>query len=365
MRRPHIFFILAGVLASLGAAHRTPNFVVQAPTAEVARQVGQYAEHYRREKAVQWLGEEMPPWPQPCPLHVSVTMEPPSGDTTFTFGHDHRGLGQVMSMRMNIRGPLDRLLASVLPHEITHTVFAHYFRCPVPRWADEGGSVLSEDVPERDRHDRLTRHILNQGRQIRLRTLLPMREYPRDVHCLYAQGFSITDYLVRRSDRKTFLQFVRQGMQNNWQNWDSAVKTFFGHRTVEELEGAWLAHLRDPHRAPDTILAHNQPRPSPSGGVVVRLTVPPVQPLDPPPVARAARPDPAGLPYGENPGMAPPSAPVGAWQAVPVFAPAGQPTAPPGFMPAPVTLGPPIFDPQPPMPIYPSPLPRSYTERGQ
>ncbi len=50
---------------------------------------------------------------------------------------------------MNIEGPLDRLLSSVLPHEITHTVFAHYFRTPVPRWADEGGSVLSEDDLER------------------------------------------------------------------------------------------------------------------------------------------------------------------------------------------------------------------------
>ena len=40
---------------------------------------------------------------------------------------------------------MERMLHSVLPHEMTHTVFAHHFRYPVPRWADEGGSVLSED----------------------------------------------------------------------------------------------------------------------------------------------------------------------------------------------------------------------------
>ena len=47
-----------------------------------------------------------------------------------------------------ITGPKERLLNSVLPHEITHTVFAHYFKQPVPRWADEGGAVLSEDEIE-------------------------------------------------------------------------------------------------------------------------------------------------------------------------------------------------------------------------
>src|SRR5262249_25675037 len=153
-------------------------------------------------------------------LYVQVTMEPPSGATSFQFGQ-----GQVMSMKMEIQGPLDRLLASVLPHEITHTVFAHYFRQPVPRWADEGGSVLSEDDQERDRHDKLTRSILNQGRQIPLRQLLPLKEYPREVMCLYAEGYSLSDYLVKRSNRQTFLSFVGAGMQSGW---DTAVRSFYG-----------------------------------------------------------------------------------------------------------------------------------------
>ena len=58
-------------------------------------------------------------------------------------------------MKMEIQGPWNGSSAASLPHEVTHTVFAHYFRHPVPRWADEGGSVLSEDDVERDRHDQL------------------------------------------------------------------------------------------------------------------------------------------------------------------------------------------------------------------
>jgi hypothetical protein len=64
--RRSIYFILLGAFLSLGAGYRTTNFVVEAPTREIAQRIGKYAEHYRREKAQQWLGREMPTWPQPC-----------------------------------------------------------------------------------------------------------------------------------------------------------------------------------------------------------------------------------------------------------------------------------------------------------
>ena len=328
MRRPFSLLILIGALASMGAQHRTPNFLVHAPTPQIAQQIGQYAEHYRREKAVLWLGREMPPWSQPCPLHVQVGMEGPSGATSFHFGQ-----GQVLSMKMEIQGPLDRLLASVLPHEITHTVFAHHFRQPVPRWADEGGSVLSEDDIERDRHDKLTRSILNQGKQIPLRRLFSLKEYPREVMCLYAQGYSMADYLVKRSDRRTFLAFVGHGMHSGW---DHASQSFYGHRTVEELEEAWLKHLRDSKHQPDTILAKEQGKTpgTPTGRNVVRMTVPPAQPLAPDPVVRGAMPshEQAGQRYsGATPSFQGTSGQGSTWQPVyPVpVSPASSPPPPP------------------------------------
>jgi hypothetical protein len=327
MKRRHLLFVLVGVFASFGAGFRTTNFVVHAPTNEIAQQVGQYAEHYRREKAIEWLGQEMPTWPQPCPLHVQVTMDGPSGATSFNFGQ-----GRVLGMKMEIQGPLDRLLASVLPHEITHTVFAHYFRCPVPRWADEGGSVLSEDDVERDRHDKLTRQILNNGRQIPLRRLMGLKEYPREVVCLYAQGYSMSDYLVKRSNRQTFLRFVHAGMQ---QGWDQAVQTYYQHRSVEELEETWLSHLRETKGQPHLQLAKNRianpaGNPSAKSAMVVRLTAPPTQPLDPAPIVRGAAPSPeqTGQRFGDRPAAPPvqplqpfnphqPPPPGGGWQ--PVF----------------------------------------------
>src|SRR5262245_26211106 len=177
--RPSVVLVLAGVLGSFGAQHRSPqgNFVVEAPTPAIAKQVGEYAEHYRRTKAIEWLGREMPNWSRPCPLRVQVTMGGSGGATSFQFGQ-----GSIMDMHMQIQGTLERMLASVLPHEVTHTVFAHYFRCPVPRWADEGGSVLSEDDIERNKHEGLVRQILrSSGRAMPLRRLFSLREYPPDV----------------------------------------------------------------------------------------------------------------------------------------------------------------------------------------
>src|SRR5205823_4166816 len=100
---------------------RTANFVVHAPNAQLAEQYGRYAEHYRKEKAIQWLGQEMPQWPEPCPLTIKITMGGPGGATSFAFDQ-----GRVLGQHMNIEGPHERLLSSVLPHEVTHTVFAHY-----------------------------------------------------------------------------------------------------------------------------------------------------------------------------------------------------------------------------------------------
>jgi hypothetical protein len=279
--------VLLGALASLAAEARTPNFVVEAATPQIAQRIGEWAEYYRREKALQWLGKEMPTWGQPCPLRVTVTYNGSGGATSFAFDN-----GRILSIDMHIEGTLDRLVASVLPHEVTHTVFAYHFRCPVPRWADEGGSVLSEDEQERQRHDQLVREILNTpGRAIPLRRLFSLTQYPRDVMVLYAEGYSVVNFLVpKKPRRQDFLAFVGDGMRSGW---DVAVQRHYGYRNVEELEQAWLQHLRE-RRPAQTTLASAGGRHNPANGpatttrALIRQTLPPVLPIlgEPRPVAR-------------------------------------------------------------------------------
>jgi hypothetical protein len=309
--RRHCALALFLIVACTGANYqaRTPNFIVHAPTQQIADRIGQLAEKFRREKAIEWLGREMTPWPQPCPLHVKVSMNGPSGATSFNFGRDNYGRGMVMGQHMQIQGPLDRLMDSVLPHEITHTVFAYHFKCPVPRWADEGGSVLSEDDIERIRHDKLTRQILNSNHQFRLRQLFALTEYPQGkVMHLYAQGYSVTNYLVEMQGKHAFINFVARGMNEGW---DRAA-SMYGFRTVEDLEENWLKKLRETKGQPHIQLAKNTRQPgtrtgpaNPAAnnpGTVVRLTVPPVQGYEAPgnpgaPVIRAQGSDGDAAPY--------------------------------------------------------------------
>ena len=242
LRRPALLAILASCVATLpalaGGRYQTDNFTVEAPTAPLAKAFGEAAEKFRVEKATQWLGREMPRWPQRCPLSVTVRPDTSGGDTEFTF--DDSG---VTSQRMRVFGDVPRMLHSVLPHEVTHTVFAHHFGRPVPRWADEGGSVLSENDEERAEHDAKCRRYTSAGQAYRFRELFKMRDYPRDVHTLYAEGYSICQFLVDRGDRAKLLEFVGVGMQRGSNNWEQAVKVY-GFNSVDEMEAEWLENLR-------------------------------------------------------------------------------------------------------------------------
>lgn len=306
LRRLAAVFALA-VFASPGTAsaatHTTTNFVVEAPDEQLARRFGEKAEEYRREKALDWLGREMPPWPKRCPLQVSINGGGAGGATTFTFGSDANGRSTVTSRRMEIRGDVRQLLYSVLPHEVTHTVLAEHFGRPVPRWADEGGSVLSENEEERFSHDIRNRELLNSGRGIRLRVLFRMTEYPKDMIVLYAQGYSITAFLVERGGggregRAKLLQFLGTGMGGNTSDsWNEAAKRVYGFDTADALEEAWLTDLKTP---PSRTAARNAGGVRPPAGELtsasagrtdIRNSAAPMAPvLEPPVKARGAAP---------------------------------------------------------------------------
>jgi hypothetical protein len=334
---------------------RSQNFVVTAPDQQTAQQFAQMAEKYRKEKAMDWLGQEMPPWPQPCPLHVKPTMGGAGGATKFNY--DFRGNYEVLSM--DIEGDYTKMLYSVLPHEVTHTVFAHHFRYPVPRWADEGGSVLSENDAERAHHDQLIRTYLNRQQGIQLRRLLNLKEYTEipDVMVLYAEGFSMSNYLVGLGGRQAFLGFVSMGLQGKW---DQGVKTYYQMNTVEELEQAWLKNLRDTKGGAPSLLAQQS---KPQGSLVVRQTAPPAQPqLDPAgPVARGQADDDGRFngTLTSRPAYLPDTTPVPTLRV-----PAPPPPMPPVPAMPPVRLGVPEFGPGPAAPGTPSSPPRLTVGQG-
>ncbi len=224
--------------SSVGATHRTRNFVVDAPTPEIARQVAVAAEQYRVQLAQEWLGQSLRPWYRPCRVWVKVGRVGAGGATTFAFDR-----GEVFGWRMTIQGPLDRILDSVLPHEVSHTIFACHFRRPLPRWADEGAATLAEDESEKRRQKLLFEQVIENRRRIPLRTLLSMKNYPRDANnvlTLYAEGFSLADYLVQRGGKARYLKFLNSA---HYRGWDRAVAQFYGLSNVGVLDKKWNAWI--------------------------------------------------------------------------------------------------------------------------
>ncbi|MCA9241047.1 MAG: hypothetical protein KDA37_12645 [Planctomycetales bacterium] len=259
--RPLLAAILLAAVALLSAApaaaasYRTRNFISHAPTPALAQEIGQSAEAWRKKLAVEWLGHEMPDWNKPCPIKAKVSPQLGAGGAT-SFMFDR---GQVYGWDMNIQGSRERVLDSVLPHEITHTVFATHFRQPLPRWADEGACTTVEHKSEIAVQEKMLIRFLKTGKGIPFSDMFAMKEYPPDVMPLYSQGHSLTQFLIERRGKAAFLAFLADGMRD--EDWPSAVRDHYGNEGLLELQIKWLDWVKagrprlDLEQAPTAIAA--------------------------------------------------------------------------------------------------------------
>jgi hypothetical protein len=297
---------LVAAVASMGASYRTPNFVVTAPTAEFATEAGEAAEKYRRELAQLWLGRELPRWAQPCPIVIQVGPNLGAGGaTTFVFDR-----GEVFGWHMSIQGTPQRLLDSVLPHEITHTIFASHFRRPLPRWADEGACTTVEHASERRKQQQMLVQFLKSNRGIAFSQMFAMRDYPPDVLPLYSEGFSLCRFLIEQGGRKKFVGYIGEGMRS--EQWAAVTKQYYGYNSLAELQNAWLAWVEsgspkldvpEAEPAPDgTLLVAGERRPRPEPNLIYRAQnddrpAPPAEPAAATALAQGAM-APANAPPG-------------------------------------------------------------------
>lgn len=266
--------IVVAALFAMGANYRTQNFVVTTQSAEFAKQVGDAAEEFRRDLAILWIGKELPRWAQPCPITVQVGPNLGAGGaTSFVFDR-----GEVFGWTMNIQGTPERVIDSVLPHEVTHTIFASYFRRPLPRWADEGACTTVEHEGERRKQQQMLVEFLKTGRGIPFSKMFMMRDYPADVMPLYSQGFSLCRYLIQQGGRKKFVDFISEGMRGD--QWTAVTKKYYGYANLGELQNSWVDWVRNGSPAldmPDDVLgqdsiqlASNDQKQRPSPNLIYR-----------------------------------------------------------------------------------------------
>ena len=283
------------------AGYRTANFLVDAPTEELARKIGDASEHYRHTLAVEWLGRPLPRWSRPCPIKAQVAPHLGAGGaTSFVFDK-----GEVFNWTMTIQGSEERIIDSVLPHEITHTIFASHFRRPLPRWADEGACTTVEHPVERARQHRMLIEFLTTGRGIAFPDMFAMREYPADVLPLYSQGYSLARYLIERGGRHKYVNFVADGLAGD--DWAGALRKHYGVPGVAQMQTVWLDWVKQGCPAPPAALAASVPPPAARDGT-----------------ARGQSPDP--LPAAATPARGPVASTVGRTS---IYAQAGRTNANP------------------------------------
>ena len=248
--RVRCLLLLVAVAPTLGASARTRNFVVTAPTPQLAKEIALEAERFRRELAIEWLERELPDWRRPCPIVAKVNPQLSAGGrTSFMFDMNRVPHG----WDMEIQGSRERVLDSVLPHEITHTIFATHFGRPLPRWADEGACTVVEHDHERKKQEQWLIRFLKTERGIPFNHMFAMTEYPSDILPLYSQGYSVARYLIAQGGKPTFVKFVGFGMDTG--NWPAAVSKFYGFKSLGDLQLTWVEWVKK--GSPDEIVKEN------------------------------------------------------------------------------------------------------------
>ena len=251
----------------------TRNFIIRAPNPQLAQQAARLAEQYRRDLSLEWLGYEIEPWSEKVPVQVIIDRFP-GGETSFAFVRGDGGeKAEPIGWQMKVFGPPDRVLDAVLPHEITHTIFATHFGRPLPRWADEGACTTVEHESERAKNHRLLIDFLTTkpSRGIPFNRMYTMTEYPHDILPLYAQGYSLAKFLIRQKDRRTFVNYIGEGLDQSdsadpLTAWNAVTRKFYGYKDLSDLQLSWLKWVESGsplavpapsgEKAPDVIAAN-------------------------------------------------------------------------------------------------------------
>lgn len=239
------FFTLAALLAvqlflsSAGAAglSRNENFMVMAPTQELADRVLKAAEQFRHDVAVQWLGAPLPPSVGPAIVHVELSE---TRDDAFTWaknGPDRKYHSVYLTTS------LDQAVGSTLKHEITHVVLATRFPDRLPVWLEEGCAGYADDASRLKTRRAILDWFARTGNWPNLAQVLNAKKLSAADRSSYAIACSVTHFLMDRGSRQHLIAF---GELVQEQGPEAALKSSYGFASIEELGEEWQTWYSGP-----------------------------------------------------------------------------------------------------------------------
>lgn len=220
------------------AKHQTNNFIVEASDPDFAAQVATTSESLRESITVALFDQKFPDWANRCTMRATISSSGAGGATSFAFEQ-----GQVFGWSMTVQGSQQKILSTVLPHEIAHTIVASYFRKPLPRWCDEGLASYFEPPVEKQKHRIMFLNFLRSNRGISIQRLFSFTTYPSDVMPFYAESYVLVEFLIEKKGLKEFVSFMVDGMNNG--QWESAIKSHYGYQSYMDLQNNFLKWVKE------------------------------------------------------------------------------------------------------------------------
>ncbi len=226
------------------------NFVIFHDDPALADRVSEAAELARDALTRKWAGSPPPrAWSPKCELYLyptaaifaQVTRQPIDSPGFSTM--ESNGVA-VTGRRIKLRADAPSLVDAVVPHEVTHVLLADLFPArQIPRWADEGISVLSEPSAEQEKRMTDLDAPLSGGRIFSVESLM-VNDYPEGKYwpLYYAQSVSLTRFLVDQGKPGQFIDFL-QGSQRN--GVEPELKRVYGFENYADLQARWLAYAKE------------------------------------------------------------------------------------------------------------------------
>jgi hypothetical protein len=100
-----------------------------------------------------------------------------------------------------------------------------------------------EHDAERSKHDSMLVRFLSEGKGIPFATLFLLTDYPADMLPLYAQGYSLTSFLIHQGGPRNFIRFLELGMRSG--DWVAATNQAYEYPSVGALQTAWNLWVAD------------------------------------------------------------------------------------------------------------------------
>jgi hypothetical protein len=221
----------------------TANFrIYHKDNKKLVDQVAEALERSRTRAYRKWVGDVEDNWRPKCYVYLDDAKGELSKSLHGVRGYTRKGgIGLSVRRYVRVRSRDDGLIASVLPHEVTHAVmFGEFGDNEAPSWAHEGMAVMMQPRLDRDRFFDVLLRAYRKNGLFYVGKLLEIEDYPDDdVDVFYAESVSLVEYLTHLRRPKVFVTFMRDALKHGY---DKALQDYYGIENVADLEKRWKAY---------------------------------------------------------------------------------------------------------------------------